>query len=175
MSDKPEFVYVTYINATPEKVYDALLDPEMTKLFWGRARNVSDWKVGSRWSHQNYDDDNDVNVVGEVVEADRPRRLVLTWGSTHPAMKDDKPSRVTFLIEAVFGAGHDGAASGPKPRAAFGGAVRLTVTHEELVVGSPMHKGVSTGWPAILSSLKTLLETGQPMPMTTRRWSGPPG
>ncbi len=156
MSDKPEFVYVTYISTTPEKVYDALLDPEMTKLFWGRARNVSDWKVGSRWSHQNYDDDKDVNVVGEVVEADRPRRLVLTWQSAHPAMAGEKPSRVTFLIESVFG------------------AVRLTVTHEDLTPGSPMIKGISSGWPAILSSLKTLLETGQPMPMTTRRWAAPP-
>ncbi len=78
---KPEFVYVTYIQTTPEKVYDALLDGEMTKLFWGRARNVSDWKAGSSWSHQDYDDAGKVLVVGEVVEADRPRRLVLTWQS----------------------------------------------------------------------------------------------
>jgi len=155
-TEKPDFVYVTYISTTPEKVYDALLDPEMTKLFWGRARNVSDWKPGSRWSHQNYDDDRDVNVVGEVVEADRPRRLVLTWQSTQSAMASEAPTRVTFVLEPAFG------------------AVRLTVTHEGLTPGSAMAKGVTTGWPAVLSSLKTLLETGQPMPMTTRRWASPP-
>ncbi|MFT3771133.1 MAG: SRPBCC family protein [Minicystis sp.] len=151
---KPDFVYVTYISTTPEKVYDALLDGEMTKLFWGRSRNVSDWKPGSRWSQQSYDDPSEVDVEGEVVEADRPRRLVLTWKSNHPAFKDAKPSRVTFDIEAAFG------------------AVRLTVTHDEIEAGSPMLKVLSGGWSAILSSLKTLLETGQPLPMTTRRWKG---
>jgi uncharacterized protein YndB with AHSA1/START domain len=156
MSKKPDFVYVTYISTTPEKVYDALLDPEMTKLFWGRARNVSDWQVGSAWSHQDYDDAGAVDVVGEVVEASPPRRLVLTWKSNHPMAQKDGPSRVTFDIEP------------------FAGAVRLTVTHDELNLESPLFKGVTSGWPAILSSLKTLLETGQPMPMTTRRWAAPP-
>ena len=128
----------------------------MTKLFWGRSRNVSDWKVGSPWSHGSYDDASVVDVVGTVVESDPPRRLVVTWQSNHEGQRDTAPSRVTYLIESVFG------------------AVRLTVTHDELEPGSPMHKGVTSGWPAILSSLKTLLETGEPMPMTTRRWGGPP-
>lgn len=157
MSDtKAEFVYVTYIQTTPEKVWEALRDPEMTKLYWGRARNVSDWKVGSTWSHQSYDDDQKVDVVGEVLEWDPPRRLVVSWQSAKEAQRDSGPSRVTYLIEPAFG------------------AVRLTVTHAELAPGSAMLKGVSTGWPAILSSLKTLLESGQPLPMTTRRWEGPP-
>ncbi len=90
------------------------------------------------------------------MESDPPRRLVVTWQSNHEGQRDAAPSRVTYLIESVFG------------------AVRLTVTHDELEPGSPMFKGVSSGWPAILSSLKTLLETGEPMPMTTRRWAGPP-
>jgi uncharacterized protein YndB with AHSA1/START domain len=155
MTDKPEFVYVTYIASTPEKVYAALLDAEMTKLFWGRARNVSDWQPGSRWSHQSYDDASVVDVVGTVVEADPPRRLVLTWESARAP--EEGASRVTFQIEP------------------FAGAVRLTVTHADLIAGSKMLEGVRSGWPAILSSLKTLLETGQPMPMTTRRWAAPPG
>ena len=96
---KPDFVYVTYIESTPEKVWSALQDGEMTKLFWGRSRNVSDWKVGSSWSHQNYDDEKQVDVTGMVVEADPPRRLVLTWKSTHASMQDEKPSRVTFEIQ----------------------------------------------------------------------------
>lgn len=152
---KPGFVYVTYISSTPEKVYGALLDPEMTKLYWGCHKNVSDWKVGSTWSHQDYDDPEKVDVRGTVLEADPPRRLVLTWQSAS-AGEGERPSRVTFDIEA------------------FMGEVRLTVTHDELEEGSPMWKGATNGWPAILSSLKTLLETGRPMPMTTRRWGGPP-
>ena len=71
---KPEFIYVIYIHSTPEKKWQALIDPEMTKEFWGRHRNRSDWKVGSAWSHQNYDDAGDVSVAGTVVESDPPRR-----------------------------------------------------------------------------------------------------
>lgn len=148
---KPKFVYVIYISSTPEKVWDALLDGEMTKQFWGRSRNVSDWKVGSAWQHQNYDDPTIVDIVGKVVESTPPRRLVLTWAS--PADADDaKHSRVTFDIEPAFG------------------SVRLTVTHEEL--DDEMLRGISQGWPAILSSLKSLLETGKPLEATTRRWGG---
>lgn len=153
MTTKPSFVYVVYIESTAEKVYDAILDPELTKLFWGRQRNVSDWKVGSAWSHRDYDDEAAVHVVGEVVVADRPNQLVLTWRRPAEAAGVNE-SRLTFKVESVFG------------------AVRLTVTHEDL--DPEMAKGVTSGWPAILSSLKTLLETGKPMPMTTRRWGRPP-
>ncbi len=146
---------MTYISTTPEKVWNALQDPELTKLFWGRARNVSDWQVGSTWTHGNYDDPSTIDVKGVIVESEPPKRLVVTWQSAK-APEGEAPSRVTYLIESVFG------------------AVRLTVTHDELVADSPMHKGVSSGWPAVLSSLKTLLETGAPMPMTTRRWGAPP-
>ena len=155
MTTKTDFVYVTYISTTPEKVWSALQDAEMTKLFWGRARNVSDWQVGSTWTHGSSDDPAVIDVTGTIVESEPPKRLVVTWQSAK-APPGEPASRVTYLIESVFG------------------AVRLTVTHDELVADSVMHKGVSTGWPAILSSLKSLLETGQPMPMTTRRWGAPP-
>jgi uncharacterized protein YndB with AHSA1/START domain len=143
---KPEFVYVTYIQTTPEKVWNALFDKELTKLYWGVHKNVSDWKPRSTWQMQDYDTEQ-VKVSGQVVEIDPPKRLVLTWSS---AGSDEPPSKVTFLVEAQFG------------------AVKLSVIHEEL--GPKGLKGISEGWPAILSSLKTLLESGQPMPMTTRRW-----
>jgi uncharacterized protein YndB with AHSA1/START domain len=149
MTTKASFVYVTYILATPEKVYDALLDSEMTKQFWGWHKNVSDWKAGSEWRHVDYDDDSKVALVGTVVEVERPRLLVLTWqqpGATTPA------SRVTFEI------------------AQFEDSVKLTVSHTELDLESPMYRGISQGWPAILSSLKTLLETGKPLPSTAKRW-----
>jgi uncharacterized protein YndB with AHSA1/START domain len=146
---KPEFVYVTWIQSTPEKVWNALFDKELTKLYWGVKKNVSsDWKPGSAWEHQDYDT-GEVAVRGEVLESDPPKRLVLTWSSTG---YDEPPSKVTFLVEAVFG------------------AVKLTVVHGEL--GPRLEKKIGEGWPAVLSSLKTLLESGQPMPMTTRRWGG---
>jgi uncharacterized protein YndB with AHSA1/START domain len=146
MTSKPEYVYVTYIQSTPEKVFGALSDAELTKLYWGVKKNVSDWKPGSPWAHQDYET-NEVAVSGEVLEIDPPKRLVITWKSQQI---DEPASKVTFLVESQFG------------------AVKLTVTHEQL--GPKMYEGVSQGWPAVLSSLKTLLESGQPMPMTTRRW-----
>lgn len=153
---KPQFVYVTYISTTPEKVWNALTDGEITKQFWGRHRNVSDWKAGSSWSHQDYDDAGVVDVEGKVVEAEPPRRLVVTWQSASEEGRNERPSRVTFQIEPIFD------------------AVRLTVTHDDLEPDSKTLRAVSGGWPAILSSLKTLLETGAAMPMTARRWGGPP-
>jgi len=150
---KPSFVYVTYIKSTPQKVWDALLDGEMTKLYWGRQRNVSDWKPGSKWEHQHYDDPSGVDIIGQVLDSDPPRKLVLTWSEPKHAEDPAKTSRVIFEIEP------------------FADAVRLTVRHEELEPGSDMLEGITRGWPAIVSSLKSLLETGEPLAMTTRRWA----
>lgn len=145
--DKPTYVYVTYIASTAERVWAALQDPEMTKQFWYRSRTVSDWTAGSKWELQDYDDPSAVGVVGQVVESHPPSRLVLTW--TYPKAADpSQRSQVTFEIEPVAD------------------SVRLTVTHEDV----DLRSGVTQGWPAILSSLKTLLETGKALPMTTRRW-----
>lgn len=124
----------------------------MTREYWGVHRNRSDWQPGSEWRHEDYDDPALVHVTGRVVESDRPRRLVLTWKSLTTAAQDT--SRVTFEIEAYME------------------AVRLTVIHDEFEPGSETLKGVSSGWPAVLSSLKSLLETGQAMPMTRKRWAG---
>jgi uncharacterized protein YndB with AHSA1/START domain len=146
----PDFIYVIYINASCEKVFDALLDPEMTKDYWGRHRNASDWKVGSRWQHQDYDDPSQVAVAGTVVESHRPHRLVLTWARPDNLGDPEKESRVTFTIEEQFG------------------TAKLTVLHSEL--DPEMLKAISGGWPPILSSLKTMLETGVSMPMTRRNW-----
>src|SRR5258705_5027396 len=96
-TDKPRFVYVTYISTTPEKVWNALMDGEMTKQYWGVHRNVSDWKVGSAWSHQDYET-GAVHILGQVLESDPPRRLVLSWGGADEESKKEGISRVTFQI-----------------------------------------------------------------------------
>ena len=151
---KPSFVYVTYINATAQKVWRALTDAEVTRQYWSNHRNASDWQPGSEWRHEDYDDAARVDVVGTVVESDPPRRLVVTWASPAKAADPSAHSRVTFDVVED------------------GGMVRLTVTHDELEPGSSMETGITTGWPMVLSSLKTLLETGQAQPPIMVRHDG---
>jgi len=151
---KPSFVYVTYIATTPEKVWQALVDTDVTRQYWVDPTanspahvNVSDWIPGSQWEHQRVDDARTVDMVGKVIESTPPRRLVLTWARPKEAEDDSKHSRVTFDIEP-----HGD------------GLVRLTVTHEDLERDPQMLAGISGGWPKILSNLKTLLETGRALP-----------
>jgi uncharacterized protein YndB with AHSA1/START domain len=143
MTDRPTFVYVTYIHSTPENVWHALTDAELTGAYWGH-HNVSDWQPGSRWEHQRSDGSGIADVVGTVLETAPPRQLVMTFdapGEQPPG----GPSTVTFEIEPY----HD--------------IVRLTVTHENLADQDAYH-AVSAGWPAVLANLKSLLETGQVLP-----------
>jgi uncharacterized protein YndB with AHSA1/START domain/DNA-binding transcriptional ArsR family regulator len=142
MSDKPSHVYVTYIQSTPEKVWHALTDAELTGQYWGHA-NVSDWQAGSSWAHQRVDGSGVADVVGVVEVSDPPRRLVTTW-AVPEAGPEVEPSRVTFDIEYS------------------GEIVRLTVTHENLS-GEEELRAVSGGWAAVLSNLKSLLENGKPL------------
>jgi uncharacterized protein YndB with AHSA1/START domain/DNA-binding transcriptional ArsR family regulator len=134
MTDKPSFVYVTYIESTPERVWDALTDPDMTAQYWGHSNVSEDWRPGSRWEHLRTDGSGIADVTGEVVESNRPHRLVTTW----------ETSTVTFDIEP------------------YGDIVRLTVTHDDLADGE--HADAAAGWAAVLSNLKSLLETGHPLP-----------
>ena len=87
---KPDFVYVTFIQTTPEKVWNALFDKELTKLYWGVHKNVSDWKPQSKWEMRDYDTEQ-VKVSGQVVEIDPPKRLVLTH------LSDDMLGRLATL------------------------------------------------------------------------------
>lgn len=139
--NKLQYVYVTYILTTPEKVWAALTDAELTAKYWERS-NVSDWKVGSPWSHGFADQAPD--VVGEVLESDPPRRLVTSWSPAEHAHNPERRSRVTYEIEPL------------------GEKVRLTVSHTELTEEGL--QGISRGWPAVLSNLKTFLETGRTIP-----------
>jgi uncharacterized protein YndB with AHSA1/START domain len=153
---KPKFVYVTYISSTPENVFNALTDPEMTRQYWVHHRNASDWKAGSEWRHEDYDNASLVDIVGAVVERTPPKTLVITWAFPADTGNAAKTSRVTFTVEP------------------WNTVVRLTVTHDELEPDSPMLRGVSSGWPLVLSSLKSLLENGRPLPGTETRMTEPP-
>ena len=135
---KPKLVYTTYIRSTPKKTWDAITKPEFTRQYWGGMANVSDWKKGSKWQHMAKD--NDAWIVGEVAESTPPKRLVLTWAD--PDQLKDK-SRVTFEIEPIED------------------MVCLTVTHDNFKTGSDMASKVSKGWPLVLSSMKSFLETGK--------------
>jgi len=151
---KPSFVYVTYINSTAEKVWRALTDGEITNRYWLGRRNASDWKVGSEWKHQDYKDPSLVDVVGKVIENDHPNRLVISWASPKDANRPEGYSRVTFELKQS------------------GSVVKLTVTHDQLEEGTNMAPNINKGWPLVLASLKTYLETGEPMPGGSERSGG---
>ena len=136
------YVYVTYIAATPEKVFDAITRPELARRYWGHE-NVSDWTPGSKWEHVRANDERTVELVGKVVETSPPTRLVITWANATQAADPDAYSRVSFDIEP------------------YDDMVRLTVSHDELQAGSGMANGIQKGWPVVLSSLKSFLETGR--------------
>ncbi|WP_048645808.1 SRPBCC family protein [Nitratireductor soli] len=136
------FVYVTYILSTPEKVFEAITKPDVARRYWGHE-NVSDWKPGSNWEHVRADDERTVELVGKVIEISPPTRLVMSWANASQASDPESHSRVTFEIVE------------------YDHMVRLTVSHDELEAGSGMANGVSKGWPAVLSSLKSFLETGR--------------
>jgi uncharacterized protein YndB with AHSA1/START domain len=140
--EKTSFVYVTYIASTPEKVFEAITRVDIARRYWGHE-NISDWKPGSRWEHVRDNDERTVEIVGDVVEVSPPTRLVITWANASQAPNPEAYSRVTFEIEK------------------YESMVRLTVTHDELEAGSGMAKGISKGWPIVLSSLKSFLETGR--------------
>jgi uncharacterized protein YndB with AHSA1/START domain len=144
MMSNAKFVYVVYIAATAEKVWEALLKGEMTRQYW-EHENVSDWKPGSKWEHRRVDEAGTVDLVGQVVESLPPRRLVITWADPADAADKAKHTRVTFEIEPVAD------------------MVRLTLTHDELQPGSDMQRKITNGWPRVLSSLKSFLETGRPL------------
>ena len=133
-----EFVYTTYINSTPQKVWDAITNPEFARQYWAHE-NISDWKKGSEWKHVSVEGKN-TKIVGKVLESDPPKRLVMTWAS---AANTADESQVAFDIRLVDG------------------LVRLDVVHSKL--SADMGRGVSRGWPLVLSSMKSFLETGNPI------------
>jgi uncharacterized protein YndB with AHSA1/START domain len=143
---KQEFVYVTYILTTPQKLWTALTDAEFNRKYWHGCHQESQWKPGTEWKLMI--PDGRVADTGEVLEADPPRRLVLKWRNEFLSeLKDEGWSRCVFEIEPD------------------GEMTKLTVTHTTERPSVFIEK-VSTGWPKILSSLKSLLETGHGLPRT---------
>jgi uncharacterized protein YndB with AHSA1/START domain len=140
--DNSKFVYVTYIRTSQEKLWDALTKPEFTKIYWGGTWQESDWKTGSSWQLMFSDGRSADNGIIEEIE--KPKRLVLTWrNETMPELKAEGYSRCTFDLEPIDN------------------TVKLTITHEIDYPKSKFIARVSNGWPLILASLKSLLETGK--------------
>ena len=140
--DKASFLYVTYIAATAEAVWNAIVDPKIAAPYWGNV-NLSDWKVGSKWEHRDGGPLGKLRLVGRVLEVKPYTRLVITWAFPEDVADEKKHSRVTFDIEPLDK------------------VVRLTVTHIDLEAGTKMHGGISEGWPKVLSSMKSYLEHGK--------------
>ncbi|HTK78038.1 MAG TPA: SRPBCC family protein [Gemmataceae bacterium] len=144
------FVYVTYIRTTPKKLWQALTDPAFTRQYWCDTSQESAWKPGAAWRIVKTDG----NLVdsGEVVEIEPERRLVLKWRNEFvPELRHEGYSRMTYELEPM------------------GESVKLTVVHEMDKPDSKFIGAVSNGWPHILASLKSLLETGESL-VETRQW-----
>ncbi len=139
-----KFIYVTYIRTTQEKLWDALLKPEFSKQYWFGCHQECTWEQGAEWKLMF--PDGTLGDQGKVLEIDKPRRLVLEWRNQfRPELHAEGASRCTMELETVDA------------------AVKLTVTHEIDAPESKFIEAVSGGWPKILSSLKSLLETGKPL------------
>jgi len=147
---KSQFVYVTYIRTTPEKLWQALIDPEFIRRYWCDTRHESEWKPGASW--RVLIPDGRVADSGEIIEIVPQRRLVLSWRNEFkPELRAEGFSRMTYELEQQ------------------GDSVKLTVIHEMDRDDSKFIQAVSNGWPAILSSLKSMLETGESLE-ATRHW-----
>jgi uncharacterized protein YndB with AHSA1/START domain len=144
------FVYVTYIRTTAEKLWAALIEPEFTRKYWCQTWQQCEWKVGASWKI--FAPDGRIADSGEVLEIEPPKKLVLTWQNfLFPEAQAEGHSRLTYELESL------------------GDTVKLTVIHEIDKDNSKLIEKTSSGWPAVLCSLKSMLETGESLEMT-RRW-----
>jgi len=144
---KPEFVYVTYIETTPEKLWEALTSSEFSRQYWFGTELRTDWTIGSPFALVM---DGTTTDVGEILEYERPRRLSYTFSHVlKDELRNERPTKVVFTIEQ------------------HGKFAKLTLTHEGFAGASKLLDGISKGWPAIISSLKSLLETGTALAIPT--------
>lgn len=136
-------VHISYIKTSRPALWQALTDPDLTERYWGRTRLESDWKVGAKLFYRRAGEVTDEHVILAI---EPPRLLTHSFHPVFGEFKDEPPSRVTFLLDQS------------------GEVVRLTVVHDEFPPHSKVYPACREGWPMILSSLKTLLETGVPLP-----------
>jgi uncharacterized protein YndB with AHSA1/START domain len=146
------FVYVTYIRTTPEKLWQALTEPEFTRQYFAGTWQESEWTLGASWRLMI--PEGRVADSGEILEIEPHKRLVLSWRKEFlPELREEGFSRMTYELHQQ------------------GESVKLTVIHEIDKPDSKLIEGVSNGWPHILSSLKSFLETGESL-QETRQWQG---
>ncbi|MGA2012994.1 MAG: metalloregulator ArsR/SmtB family transcription factor [Solirubrobacteraceae bacterium] len=159
--EKHSFVYATYIRTTPEKLWQALTEPAFTERYWSITFET-DWKPGSTmlWRTRGLAIADPDQVV---LESDPYRHLSYTWQTHSPEwtqalsfteearrrLAAEPRSKVTFEIESL------------------GDHVKLTVIHDDLLPGGLTGSLISNGWPRVLANLKTLLETGETLPVVT--------
>lgn len=140
-------VYQILIKTSPERLWQALTDPEMTHQFLYQSRIVSDWKVGNEIKF--VDGSGEITAFGQLLAFEPPKLLSYTWKLLSvPETSVDEPSRITYEIVE---------------RTDMPGVCSLTVTHDQFEDAPNTYRFVGSGWPAVLSNLKTLLETGAPM------------
>ena len=141
-ADKTRFVYVTYIRTTPERLWEALTKPEFTRAYWAGMCQESTWEAGAAWKL--IFADGRVADAGEILAIEKPRRIVLKWRNEfRPELRGEGYSLCTIELEPLAD------------------SVKLTILHEIDTPGSKFIQAVSGGWPKILSSLKSMLETGE--------------
>lgn len=144
--NKPKIVTIIYIASTAEEVWAALTNPEITQQYWFDTRIESEWKLGSKVIYRRNGKITDEHTLLKI---EPPRVLSYTFHPLYEEFRGEPPSRVTFEISTA------------------GLVVRLVTTHEDFDVNSKVCIACSEGWPMILSNLKTLLETGKPLPEFT--------
>ena len=142
---RPAIVYTIYIACTPEKVWQALTTAEFSRQYFSGFAIEADLRIGGAFVARA--PDGSVHIGGEVLECDPPRKLTVTWNVNWPALVEKLgPTLVTYLIEPA------------------GDAVKLTMLQShDRDIGDDILSGGREGWPAILSSLKSVLETGRPL------------
>jgi uncharacterized protein YndB with AHSA1/START domain len=144
--DAENFTYVTYIRADIQAVWNALTRPDITQQYWHNTRLESGWNVGDELLFIRDGEVTDRNTILEVVS---PQLLWYTFKPLFADFAAEAPSRVSMFLDFD------------------NGITRLTVHHDQFAAESSVLPAVRVGWPMILSSLKSLLECGKPLPQAT--------
>ena len=144
MPSNLKHVYEVYVRSTPEKVWQALTNPEFTRQYFYGTAMATDLKPGSKYTMDS--PDGSAAIQGEILEVVPNRKLVMTFNACHDTeAKSDRASRVTWEIRP------------------YSGSVLIVLTHDDFDGETSTYKSVRLGWNPVLSGLKTLLETGEPL------------